>query len=272
MNQASIFFRVFDLAFFAPGLVVLLPVWWASRTLWQGDKIDLVSGIMAAGAWILLSYAVGLLMHGIGRLSEDMGVFRLARTPGRRYGAIAVGFLVLLGCIAVLAIGAGVWAPLAAWLAAAMAVGFGRAYGRAHYRVLPDETAAEKAHIRRESMVGLFDRDKQQELGLYFWYLRATANNIAVAIPFALLVWTGLGLLMPPEQSLTRLDDLLDGTRPLVVAGMTAVGGLAAFFLSVGGREYHRAWKHARSILADSRAAGEARADATAFKPKQDGQ
>jgi hypothetical protein len=272
MNQASIFFRVFDLAFFAPGLVVLLPVWWTSRTLWQGDKIDLVSGIMTAGAWILLSYAVGLLIHGIGRLSEDIGLFRFSPKPGTRRFAIGVGVLVLLGCVTVLALGAGAWAPLAAWLAAALAVGFGRAYGRAHYQVIDGSSEEGRASILRESMVGLFDRDKQQELGLYFWYLRATANNIAVAIPFALLVWTGLALIMPPEQSLTRLDDLLSGTRPVVVAGMTAAGGLAAFFLSVGGREYHRAWKHARTILADSRAAGEARADATAFKPKQDGQ
>lgn len=243
MNQASIFFRVFDLAFFAPGLVVLLPVWLMTHEGTAGEKLDVVSGIMTAGAWILLAYAVGLLVHGLGRLVD-------AWAEGRRRGTRVSIFVVALMA---LLIGFTPWVsvtwlqpPLAA-LALGAALHLGRTFGRARHPIAADAAGAQGA-----SMVTHFDRLKQQELGLYFWYLRATSNNIAHAIPLAFGVWVALGQVIAPVRPLEQTRALLDPTEPLVLLTGLVLGALAAFILAASGREYHQAWKHARVVLGAS--------------------
>lgn len=240
MNQASIFFRVFDLAFFAPGLVVLLPVWLMTHPTAGGAKLDVVSGVMTAGAWILLSYAVGLLVHGLGRLVE---AWAEQRPQGRKMSLFIAALMLLL-------IGFTPWVsvpwlqPPLAVLALAAALHLGRAFGRARHPVLTDIDAAQGA-----SMLTHFDRVKQQELGLYFWYLRATSNNIAYAIPLAFGVWVALGQILAPMRPLEQTRALVDPTDPVVLLGGLALGALAAFILAASGREYHQAWKHARVVL-----------------------
>lgn len=257
MNQASIFFRVFDLAFFAPGLVILLPVWMTWRHVWAADKLDVVNGVMAAGAWILLSYVVGLLIHGLARLFLASKVGR-ARAGLRELSGLAALLLLLWGLSNTMPWPIGVAAALSL---GAVALWTGQRFGKARYAVKEATKGAEE-----ESMTTPFDRAKQQELSLYFWYLRATCYNVALSIPISLAIWAGLA---GQPTGICREAWLSWATNcpPTASAGVMLIGATATFVLAMSGAEFHQAWKHARRVLVQSHARADALAEMAANKP-----
>ena len=259
MNQASIFFRVFDLAFFAPGLVMLLPVWLMTQAPTATDKLDLVSGAMTAGAWVLLSYAMGLFVHGVSRLAQP-AVDRLMQR--RRWAAVAGGIAAAAMVLIVYGPDSTLLKAGEAALALTASLYLGHAVGHWQNPVAPKSKASTSVDAS-PSMVTLFDRAKQQELGLYFWYMRATSTNIAYAVPMAFAIWVALGRGRPLKQT----QPLLDPTNETVLLCGLLVGAVATFVLAASGRDYHRAWKAAREALTVSHARADDLAEKTATKP-----
>ncbi len=73
MDKALSFFRVFDLAFFAPGVVVALALWhcdWlpAEFVVAARQGITTGTGLMAVLAGVAMTFILGLLCHAILRL------------------------------------------------------------------------------------------------------------------------------------------------------------------------------------------------------------
>lgn len=302
MSQASLFFRVFDLAFFAPGLVVLLPIWLVVRSIEGANTLN-VSGVMAVGAWILMAYAVGLTVHGLGRLLSSIEGYLQARAIGRpaietpdgadparavepaaetpagapaapeaAAGAASAGaasasverppiLMIVLGILALVAVvGTGLGlvpsTPAGALLVSGATVLVGRQLGRFLNQ------SQDATETLRRSMTTPFDRDKQQELSLYFWYLRATCMNVAVAIPISLATWLGTAGTL--QSACVAASATLPGQAPVLYGfnstvhlgpGGVVIASIVAFVLAVSGGEYHRAWKQARSALVDSKQA-----------------
>ena len=126
MDNAKSLFRVFDLAFFAPGGVLLVAAWQAglitSDTI-RTDGTDGYQTVIAVLAGLLGAFVAGALCHAVAR-----GINEFFRW---RNGATAK----------------------ASW-----------------YR----------ADLKHE---------QQYELAHYFWYMRATFANLAVALPAAAILY-----------------------------------------------------------------------------------
>jgi hypothetical protein len=72
MPNAMSFFRVFDLAFFAPGALLLVGLYFAEMiqvpSAWAEGKVSTVSGLTALVAAVGGAYLLGLLLHGVGEI------------------------------------------------------------------------------------------------------------------------------------------------------------------------------------------------------------
>lgn len=70
MDKISSFFRVFDVAFFAPGALLLLIFWHASDPSELNLSIDVstAAGVFAVTVGFTLAYILGLMCHSLQRL------------------------------------------------------------------------------------------------------------------------------------------------------------------------------------------------------------
>ena len=120
MGNATVFFRVFDIAFFAPGLVILVPLWrWWDLDLGRGGSASVLDAAVGAALWFLVAYGVGLVVQGLSRI-----------------------VLAFTG------------------------------------KALPDPDDD-------PIWLSTLTLAKREELLLYFWYMRATCLNVAIATPIA---------------------------------------------------------------------------------------
>lgn len=166
MGNASTFFRVFDLAFFAPGLVVLVPLWrWWDLELGRANSTNVLDAAVGAALWFLVAYGIGLVIQGLSRV------------------------------------------------------------------VLHRSGPAKPADDEGPIWLSVLSPGKREDMLLYFWYMRATCFNIALATPIAVVLW------------LTRRWD-----GPWVEYLGAAGALLAAALLWSLGRSFEVAWRRARAL------------------------
>jgi len=132
------FFRLFDIAFFAPGTLLFLALYVAEvlpRNPPSGEKLTTSESIVSLLVAMALIYLLGLLTHGVqSRIVWPLG--RRWKKEGPKEGAEGQG--------------------------------------------APGER--EPAWFQRLSA------EPRENLSLYFWYMRATCRNLAVALPAAALL------------------------------------------------------------------------------------
>jgi len=135
MQKTLSFFRVFDIAFFAPGIVLFGAIWYGHiakchfASQWKDDTVNTVISIMLVIAFI---YVLGLLCHSIQRLMQ----YSLKRTHNNRSNDAASSY--------------------SPWF------------------------------------MGL-EGSTLHEFATYFWYLRSTCWNLAIAVFVAAIIsWEGL--------------------------------------------------------------------------------
>lgn len=156
------FFRVFDLAFFAPGTVLFLAMW-GLGLLPLAHKTDLTTaeGAIALVASVAAIYVIGLSVHAL------------------------------------------VWEVL--------------------LPLLRFRTRAQRKEEQTSDWIPFpmrFRDSSQEEIILYFWYLRSTCWNVGIAIALSLLLW-----------GVTELGWPSPGTI-MAVCGMTS----AALLIALGRR------------------------------------
>jgi|GEM_PF-2216841 len=124
MDKLTSLFRVFDVAFFAPGTVILLALWRKGHLSSVDFKTSLstVEGLMSSVILVTLAYVIGLLCHGLQRIIYKITRWLVSMVPKTRPES----------------------RPRNSW-----------------YRQLQTTSRAELAH--------------------YFWYMRSTCWNLALA-------------------------------------------------------------------------------------------
>lgn len=168
MGNATVFFRVFDIAFFAPGLVVLVPLWrWWDLDLGRGGPTNqnVLDAAVGAALWFLVAYGVGLVIQALSRV--------VLRFTGK---------------------------------------------------MLPQEGDD-------PIWLSSLSPAKREELLLYFWYMRATCLNIAIATPIAIALWLVKRWDAPWEEYLGALGALV-----------------SALLLWRLGRSFEESWRRARAL------------------------
>ncbi|MEZ4469919.1 MAG: hypothetical protein R3F60_03750 [bacterium] len=167
MGNATVFFRVFDIAFFAPGLVILVPLWrWWDLDLGRGGSASVLDAAVGAALWFRVAYGVGMVVQGLSRI-----------------------VLAFTG------------------------------------KALPDPDDA-------PIWLSVLTLAKREELLLYFWYMRATCLNVAIATPIAVGLWLAVRYEAAFGQE-----------------GLGALGALgSAFVLWNLGRSFERSWRRARDL------------------------
>ena len=166
MGNATVFFRIFDIAFFAPGLVVLVPLWrWWDLDLGRGAEPNVLDAAVGAALWFLVAYGVGLVVQA---MSRYVLAFVGKQQPDPNDAPI--------------------------WLVA-------------------------------------LSPEKREELLLYFWYMRATCLNLAIATPIAVGLWLVKRYGAPWEENLGAVGALI-----------------SAWLLWRLSRSFEASWRRARTL------------------------
>jgi hypothetical protein len=168
VDKLSVFFRAFDITFFAPGVVILLALHHNGDLDWLNLHTELTKaeGLLGFGAMICLTYVLGLICHGLQRVLFE------------------------------------------AWTK-----------DEPESIDVPQSQAA-----RKRSWYESLQPEKQEDIAIYFWYLRATCRSLTVA-----LILIVLYLLFAPLELVSVVFS------PVVIAFVSAI---VLFWL---GSDYERA-------------------------------
>lgn len=152
MDSMLSIFRVFDIAFFAPGTLLLAALLRARWIVWSdylgiGDAtyVEVANAVLT----LLLIYVLGLLIHGLQRLISGLWGLVPATAPAREIGS-----------------------------------------GKFRSRFVNALTRGGDIGVGWYTTMASETRD---DMATYFWYLRATCWNLALAVVLAAGLLTGTG-------------------------------------------------------------------------------